>query len=214
MDIIKLFYDNRNDVQAEPMAKYMKNNFPFLGLKTPERRVLAKDFFSERKKDNEVDWDFIFKCYDLPEREFQYLAIGYLDKVIGLLKPADMENIEKLIVTKSWWDSVDSIAPIVGEICNSYPEVKDDILTKWIYSDNIWLNRASIIFQLGYKEKTDTKLLKKAILANSQTTEFFINKAIGWALREYSKTNKEWVKEFIENNNLSNLSVREGSKYL
>lgn len=214
MDIIKLFYDNRNDVQAEPMAKYMKNNFPFLGLKTPERRVLAKDFFSERKKDNEVDWDFIFKCYDLPEREFQYLAIGYLDKVIGLLTPADMENIEKLIVTKSWWDSVDSIAPIVGEICNSYPEVKDDILTKWIYSDNIWLNRASIIFQLGYKEKTDTKLLKKAILANSQTTEFFINKAIGWALREYSKTNKEWVKEFIENNNLSNLSVREGSKYL
>lgn len=214
MDIIKLFYDNRNDVQAEPMAKYMKNNFPFLGLKTPERRVLAKDFFSERKKDNEVDWDFIFKCYDLPEREFQYLAIGYLDKVIGLLTPADMENIEKLIVTKSWWDSVDSIAPIVGEICNSYPEVKDDILTKWIYSDNIWLNRASIIFQLGYKEKTDTKLLKKAILANSQTTEFFINKAIGWALREYSKTNKEWVNEFIENNNLSNLSVREGSKYL
>ena len=214
MDIIKVFYDNRNDAQAEPMAKYMKNNFSFLGLKTPERRVLAKDFFNEKKKDKEIDWDFIFKCYDLPEREFQYLAIGYLDRVNSLLTPDDMGNIEKLIVLKSWWDSVDSIAPIVGKICTRYPEVKDDIVAKWIHSDNIWLNRVSIIFQLGYKEKTDTGFLGKAILANSQTNEFFINKAIGWALREYSKTNKEWVRDFIENNKLSNLSVREGSKYI
>lgn len=214
MDIIKVFYDNRNDAQAEPMAKYMKNNFLFLGLKTPERRVLAKDFFNEKKKDKEIDWDFIFKCYDLPEREFQYLSIGYLDRVNSLLTPDDMGNIEKLIVLKSWWDSVDSIAPIVGQICTRYPEVKDDIVAKWIHSDNIWLNRVSIIFQLGYKEKTDTRFLGKAILANSQTNEFFINKAIGWALREYSKTNKEWVRDFIENNKLSNLSVREGSKYI
>lgn len=214
MDIIQVFYDNRNLEQARPMEKYMKDNFPFLGLKTPERRVLTKEFYNERKKDKTVDWEFIFKCYDLPEREFQYLVIGYLDRLKGLLKLDDMDNIEKLIVTKSWWDSVDSLAPIVGYINMKYPEIKEEIISKWIYSDNMWLKRVSIIYQLKYKEKTDTKFLERAILANSQTKEFFINKAIGWALREYSKTNKEWVREFIENNSLSNLSIREGSKYI
>ena len=95
-----------------------------------------------------------------------------------------------------------------------YPEVKKDYLTKWIESNNIWLNRVSIIFQLKYKEKTDIQFLSKAILSNSETNDFFINKAIGWALREYSKTNKEWVKNFIHKNTLHPLSVREGSKYL
>lgn len=214
MDIIQVFYENRNIQQSAPMAKYMKNNFPFLGLKTPERGMLAKEFFAERKKDKEIGWDFVFKCYDLPEREFQYLAIGYLDRVKNLLKPEDLDYIQKLIITKSWWDSVDSIAPIVGYISIRYPEIKEDIITKWIYDDNIWLNRVSIIFQLKYKDKTDTSFLANAILANRDTDEFFKNKAIGWALREYSKTNKEWVREFIENNSLSKLSVREGSKYL
>ena len=95
-----------------------------------------------------------------------------------------------------------------------YPEVKESIISRWIKSDNIWLNRISIIFQLKYKEKTDTEFLSRAIIHNSKTDEFFINKAIGWALREYSKTNKEWVKEFIKCNELSKLSVREGSKYI
>lgn len=214
MDVIQSFYDNKNEEQAVPMAKYMKNHFPFLGLKTPERRALAKEFFRERKKDKEIDWDFIFKCYELPEREFQYLAIGYMAKVVDLFTPEDMDKIEKLITTKSWWDSVDSINSIVGHIAMKYPEVKETTILKWMESDNIWLNRISIIFQLKYKEKTDTKFLEKAILTNANTDEFFINKAIGWALREYSKTNKDWVRGFIDNNQLSKLSVREGSKYI
>jgi 3-methyladenine DNA glycosylase AlkD len=125
-----------------------------------------------------------------------------------------METIEKLITTKSWWDSVDAINIVVGHIAMKYPEVKEGILSKWKKSDNIWLNRVSIVFQLKYKEKTDTEFLSKAILHNSKTDEFFINKAIGWALREYSKTNKEWVRNFIESHELSKLSVREGSKYI
>ena len=116
MDVIQSFYDNRNEEQAVPMAKYMKNKFPFLGLKKPERTALAKEFLKERKKDKEIDWDFIFKCYELPEREFQYLAIGYMAKVVDLFTPEDMDKIEKLITTKSWWDSVDSINSIVGHI--------------------------------------------------------------------------------------------------
>ena len=214
MYIFQVFYNSKNEENAYYMAKYMKDKFPFLGLKRPERVALSKEFLKLKKKDKEIDWEFIFKCYDMPEREFHYLAIDYMDKVKDLFMPNDMGNIEKLIMTKSWWDTVDYINKIVGYIAMKYPEVKDNIIRHWIYSDNIWLKRISIIFQLKYKEKTDKEFLKEAVLNNSRTDEFFINKAIGWALREYSKTNKEWVKDFIENNSLSNLSVREGSRYL
>ncbi|NLJ58803.1 MAG: DNA alkylation repair protein [Tissierellia bacterium] len=213
-EIIDIFYANRKEELAVPMAKYMKNNFPFLGIKTPERKALAKEFIKESKKLRKIDWDFIYKCFELPEREFQYLAISYLDAIKNLFSIEDMERIEELIMTKSWWDSIDSISPIVGHICLKIPETKDIYLDKWIYSDNIWLKRVSILFQLKYKEKTDTIFLRKAILNNSHTKEFFVDKAIGWALREYSKTNKEWVRNFINSNNLSKLSVREGSKYI
>ncbi len=214
MDIIQIFYNNKNEENAVPMAKYMKNKFPFLGLKKLERVALSKEFLKEKKKSKVVDWDFIFKCYELPEREFQYLAIDYMGKIADLFTPNDMEKIEKLITTKSWWDTVDPLSQIVGSIAMKYPETKETTLTRWMESDNIWLKRVSILFQLKYKGKTDTEFLKKAILTNANTNEFFINKAIGWALREYSKTNKEWVRNFIENHQLSKLSIREGSKYV
>ncbi len=214
VDVFKIFYKNRNQEQSEAMAKYMRNMFPFLGLKKPERSALSKEFLKIKKKDTRVDWDFIFKAYNMPEREFQYLAIDYMDRAKSLFTPDDMDKIEILLTTKSWWDTVDAINRTVGYIAMKYPEVREDIILKWMKADNIWLNRISIIFQLKYKDKTDTDFLSKAILHNSQTTEFFINKAIGWALREYSKTNKEWVKQFIENNSLSKLSIREGSKYI
>lgn len=212
--IIDLFYKNRNEELAVPMAKYMKNKFPFLGIKTPERKELYKEFINERKKEANVDWDFIYKCFELPEREFQYLAITYMDAVKKQFAVHDMERIKEFITNKSWWDTVDSISPIVGYICMKYPNIKEDVINSWIYSDNIWLKRVSILFQLKYKENTDTEFLTKAIINNSNTSEFFINKAIGWALREYSKTDKQWVKEFINDNNLSKLSVKEGSKYI
>jgi len=214
MDIFEIFYNNRNEENAFYMAKYMKNKFPFIGLKKPERIALSKEFLNSKMKEKSIDWDFIFECYDMPEREFHYLAIDYMDRIKDLFIPDDMENIEKLITTKSWWDTVDYLSRIVGYIAKKYPQVKDQTIQEWVYSKNIWLKRVSIIFQLKYKDRTDIEFLKKAILFNCQTEEFFIDKAIGWALREYSKTNKEWVREFIENNSLSKLSIREASKYL
>jgi len=214
MNIVELFYENKNEELAMPMAKYMKNKFPFLGIKKPEREELSRKFLKERKKDKEVDWNFIFKCYDLPEREFQYLAISYMDAVKKQFTVKDMDKIERVITTKSWWDSVDSISHIVGHICLKYKDAREKYVEKWIYSENIWLKRVSILFQLKYKEKTDTEFLAKAILNNSETDEFFVDKAIGWALREYSKTNKKWVSDFINNHKLSKLSIREGSKYI
>lgn len=214
MDIIKLFYESANEENQGPMSAYMKNKFPFLGLKKPERQVLSKDFLRAHKNVDKIDWAFIDKCWQLPEREFQYLAISYLDTVKDFLKQQDMARLEKYIEEISWWDSVDSISPLVGYVGLKYPSVKTDYISKWITEQSIWLKRVSIIHQLKYKEKTDLELLSRSIISNKETGEFFVDKAIGWALREYSKTDKAWVRKFMEDNQLSKLSVREGSKYI
>ncbi len=216
MDIFETFYAARNEADAAPMAAYMKNQFPFLGIKTPERRLHAKAFLKERKKDTEVDWAFVWKCYDLPEREFQYLSMAYLETVQECLTPDDIGHIERLITTKSWWDTVDTIDAFVGGLVLRYPELKKTLIPKWIESENIWCKRVSIDYQLRYKDKTDTDILGRAILNNTGTKEFFVDKAIGWALREYSKTDPEWVRRFVGENRgaLSPLSIREASKYI
>lgn len=214
VDVIKAFYDARNEYNSVPMAAYMKNQFPFLGLKKPMRQEICKKFIREWKRSNKIDWDFVWYCWGLPEREFQYLAISYLDTLRRLLTTEDLKKLGELIVDKPWWDTVDSIAPLAGVITLGDPKGKEAYISKWIFDDNIWLKRVSIIFQLKYKEKTDIDFLGRAIQYNSSTREFFVDKAIGWALREYSKTDKGWVKQFIESNDLSRLSVREGSKYL
>jgi 3-methyladenine DNA glycosylase AlkD len=214
MEIIKAFYESRNEVDSAPMAAYMKNQFPFLGLKKPARQEIYKEYVKGWKESKTIDWEFIWYCWRLPEREFQYLALSYLDAVGKLLKVDDLQRLEKLITDKSWWDTVDSISPLVGQIALSNPISKEEHIAKWIINENIWLKRVSILFQLKFKRNTDTEFLEKAIISNSLTREFFVDKAIGWALREYSKTDKEWVKKFIDSNELSRLSVREASKYL
>jgi 3-methyladenine DNA glycosylase AlkD len=126
-----------------------------------------------------------------------------------------MDRIKLLIINKSWWDSVDPLATnITGILCAKYPELVQSHILSWAKSDDIWLARVAVLFQLRYKENTDTELLTLIISKNSHNKEFFIAKAIGWALREYSKTNKEWVKLFLDCNILQPLSVREASKYL
>lgn len=188
---------NKNDENAYYMSKYMKFKFKYFGIKTPERKSLTKEFVKERAKE-EMNWDFVFWCFSQEEREYQYIALDYLDKVNNKLVKDDINNLERLILYKSWWDTVDSIAPIVGYLAKKYPEIKRGNLVNWIESSNIWLKRASIIFQLKYKNETDYEFLSHAIRSNNETGEFFVNKAIGWQLRELSKTNKEWVKIFIK----------------
>ena len=214
-EVIKMFYENRNDVDAEKMSAYMQNKFPFLGIKKPLSSSLQKEFIKQWKKTKEINWDFIFKLWDLPEREFQYFAIDLIVSLVNELQKNDINKIEKLIITKSWWDTVDILSTkAVGKICEKYSELKENTIINWSKSENMWLKRSAILFQLKYKEKTDTILLEKIIVENSNSDEFFINKAIGWALREYSKTDREWVRKFIQQNTLKPLSIREGSKYL
>lgn len=214
IDLIERFYQHSNPERAKDMAAYMKNKFPFLGISKPERTILARSFLASAKKAEIIDWALVERLWDLPEREFQYLAVDYLSALAKHLQKENIGNLKQLIARKSWWDTVDGLAPITGLLCSAYPELIESDIRKWSRDSSIWLKRAAILFQLKYKEETDTDLLGQIILENRDTNEFFINKAIGWALREYSKTNKEWVRIFIAANRLHSLSVREGSKYL
>ncbi|MGP7818644.1 DNA alkylation repair protein [Niallia sp. 01092] len=212
----KIFEPNRNEEQAIPMQKYMKDHFPFLGIKKPERSQLVKQFFqkSEILKDD-FQQEFVWALWQEPEREYHYTALDYIGKFLKQLEPSDLPLMEKLIMTKSWWDTVDGIASnAVGKIAAQFPKVISETIEGWAYGDHLWLQRASIIFQLKYKTATNEELLYRYMIQHADSKEFFIQKAIGWALREYSKTNPQSVRAFIDEHSLPKLSVREGSKYI
>ena len=198
-----------------PMEAGMRHQFPFLGIAGPERNSLYKKYFPEAKKTKIIDWDFVDTCWEKEPREYQYVAANYLKAMQTYLTKDDLPKLERLVVTKSWWDTVDILDRVVGSLVANHPEL-EEVLLKWSLSDNIWLRRVAIDHQLLRKEKTDVQLMEKILLNNLDQPEFFINKAIGWALRDYSKTNPEWVSSFIEKNKerMSELSIREASKYL
>ena len=213
-ELIKSFYANRDPQRAVGMAAYMKNQFSFLGISRPDRSLLQKDFIKRVRRQGEVDWQDVYRLWDLPEREFQYLALDYLVALKDSLQPEDIYHLQTLILMKSWWDTVDKLAAIpVGSICLHIPRWYRRLLP-WADSDNIWLARTAILYQLKFKSSTDTEVLSSIIEKNTNSKEFFINKAIGWALREYSKTDREWVREFVNTHTLAPLSIREASKYL
>lgn len=214
--LVSLFEQNRDEENAIPMQKYMKNHFPFLGIKTPLRRQLMRDFYKQTGiLKQELNLELVNQLWKKNEREYQYAAQDYLVRAIKKINSSHLSFIETLITTKSWWDTVDVLSPhLVGKIAKETPSVIEDKIEIWSYSNNMWLIRSSILFQLKYKEETNETKLYKHIKANAESKEFFIQKAIGWALREYSKTNPNSVRDFIRNTNLPKLSIREGSKYI
>ena len=213
--VVEKFKVNGNEENAKAMKAYLKDQFEFLGIKSPERKDLQKEFLKSIDKNSEINKVWILQLWNYQYREFQYIAMDYLIKLKKNLKEEHMELIEVLIVTNSWWDTVDILAShMVGELCRMYPNLIEKYILKWAVSENVWLRRTAIIYQIKYKETVDTRMLEYAICENMSDNEFFIRKAIGWSLREYSKVNKSWVKEFISKNKLSSLSAREASKYL
>ena len=161
------------------------------------------------------DPEVLRSLWAAPQREFHHSAIDIMQKQVRSINESDIALLEELIVTKSWWDTVDGLSSwIVGPYFLKFPKHKAEITDQWTVHDNMWLRRASIIFQLGYKEKTDTELLFRHIRLNLGSKEFFINKAIGWALREYAKTDAEAVMQFVSTTELSPLSRREAMKHL
>lgn len=212
---IAAFYVAADTEAARPMVAYMRDQFPYLGIPTPKRKALQKDLLKAAKKEASPDWDFINHCWSLSEREFQYLAIDYLIKIEKTFTADDISALKNLAVQKSWWDTIDGLDRIIGRITASFPTVKQ-IMLDWSLDDNFWLRRIAIDHQLTLKEQTDTVLLSRIIENNLGSTEFFINKAIGWSLRDYSKINPDWVREFVEahKSQMAALSIKEASKYL
>ncbi|KAB7707271.1 DNA alkylation repair protein [Bacillus aerolatus] len=212
--LVTMLEEHRNPENAIAMEKYMKGLFPFIGIRAPERKqISAKWLKSVGLIPNESLRPFITELWEVPEREYQYIALDYLVKKKQHLAATDIDLLEYLIVTKSWWDTVDTIAShLVGELFLKYPHFITERGGEWLQSENVWLKRTMILFQLKYKGQTDEQLLFSIIERTAHIKEFFIQKAIGWSLREYSKTNPDAVVHFIESHNLSNLAVREGLK--
>jgi len=212
-----LFEKNADPSQAAPMRRYMRDQFEYLGIKTPQSRGLMKGFISKHGLPpiDELD-PILHDLWSLPQREFQYVGLGLLDKSERKLPAKIIRTIEHLIVTKSWWDTVDVIAShTVGTHFRCFPEAREKYLSKWRASENIWLRRTTILFQLGYKKETDFDLLCDIIRENLGSDEFFINKAIGWSLRQYVYTDPNAVKKFVKaTKELNPLSRREALKNL
>lgn len=211
----ELFEKNANPANAGPMKKYMRDQFEYLGIKSSQFKALQADFIKQNGLPSITDLDVIVReLWDLPQREFQYLATSLIGKMETQLEADFITTLEHLITHKSWWDTVDTIAGHpVGIMFKRYPKVKAKYLKKWRKSDNFWLRRTTLLFQLAYKEETDFELLCELIKENLGSNEFFINKAIGWALRQYAWTNPSTVKKFVKaTKELHPLSRREALK--
>ncbi|MCL6603711.1 MAG: DNA alkylation repair protein [Paenibacillus sp.] len=209
--LINLLESQKDPQTAKAMSTYMRDHFPFLGIKSPQRREIVKEFLKVYPPEKE----WVSTLWNLPEREYQYTGLDILFKIKKKLEPKDLSLIEGFILNRSWWDTVDLLASnAAGYLLHNSPRLQLEYGEKWIQSENMWLNRTAILFQLHYKQDTDEDLLYRYILRHSDSPEFFLQKAIGWALREYSKTNAASVKDFVEKENLKPLSKREALKWI
>lgn len=205
----------RNDGNAAMMSSYMRDKFDFYGIHAVPRKDAYKDLLSIEKKNRIVDWIFLDTCWADEHREFQYLVADYLRAMQKFLTYDDVPRIERFIRSKQWWDTIDVLDKVVGNIAFVDSRI-NDLMSAWSQDDDFWVRRVAIDHQICRRQRTDTQLLEKIIVNNFGSKEFFINKAIGWSLRDYSKTDPEWVSAFIDKYRslMHPLSIREASKYL
>lgn len=203
----------RDSDRAVGMSRYVRDQFAFLGIPTGERRGLHKVALAGMPVPSETDLTGLAHgLYALPEREYQYVAVDHVVRHVRVCGPGFLAVARELITTKSWWDTVDGLpARVVGPLVQAHPALAAE-MDRWIEDDNIWLARTAILHQLTYKGRTDEARLFRFCERRAGDREFFIRKAIGWALREYSKTDPAAVQAFIAQNDteLSGLSKREG----
>lgn len=201
-----------NPGNARPMAAYMKDRFDFLGVKTPDRRTVTRALIRDR---HEAIIESAEALWALPFREYQYVACDLLDRHARHLPASALSRVLKLATGRSWWDTVDALAKTVGTIVRNHPALAQR-MEQLAASENMWLRRVAILHQLGAKQATDVERLFRICLLNAADPEFFIRKAIGWALRDYAYRDAAAVREFLERHRarLSPLTIREASKHL
>lgn len=209
------FQNNRSRELAVPMENYMKNHFPFYGIKTDKRRLIFKAIWQEHQDEVKQNGrEIALQLFAFKEREMHYCGIEILiENLKKNYQIEDIELIEKILTTNSWWDSVDTIAKyILGEYLIEFPNETKKVIQRFSDSDDMWLNRSAILFQLSYKQKTNADFLFRECIKHAHSKEFFIQKAIGWALREFGRFYPNEVKEFVKQNTLKPLSKKEALK--
>ena len=216
LPLSKAFQQHNNAINAEQMMAYMKGQYEYFGLKAPLRKELvqahksAYGLIPDEKKTEIVTW-----CWSQPQREYQYAAMDLLGRSAAKEKENILDLYQFMIVEKSWWDTVDFIASnLVGVYFQKFPNQIPARTSLWMDSGNMWLQRTCLLFQLKYKKTLNTDLLASFIAPLAGSGEFFIRKAIGWILREYSKTDPGYVTDFVAKNKLSGLSEREAMRII
>jgi 3-methyladenine DNA glycosylase AlkD len=209
------FAQYANADNALAMTAYMKNHFQYFGIKAPDRKAGLKQFLTKNAPPQYSDiLEIVWELYKLPQRELHYCAIEILEKTNKNWQKQDIVFFEKIITTHAWWDTVDFISThIIGVYFQKYPDQIYSITERWMGSSNMWLQRVCLIFQLKYRQQTNTVLLFDYINRLKGSNEFFIQKAIGWSLRQYARTNPQLIKDFVENTPLKPLSKREALKH-
>jgi 3-methyladenine DNA glycosylase AlkD len=205
-------------IRATQMEAYLKNKFPFYGVMSTPRKAILKnwkeEFTQEISPATKRDW--VMQMWDADPREYQLMAIDWMIHwPVKEIEINDIHLLETLITEKSWWDSVDSLAShMVGKFAKKFPKQMDEVLKQWENHDSFWIHRTCLIYQLKFKETTDLERLKYYIGKFKSNKEFFIQKAIGWSLREVSKWNPHWVKQTVLEEELKGLAYREAMKYV
>jgi len=216
LTLTRKFEERADPARAIHLKAYMRDQFEFYGLSSPERSVIFREIFAAAKSFSQPEIvEIIEETWSLPQREYQYFGMELADRHIKKMNHHFFEQIELMITRKSWWDTVDMIAAhLAGTLFLQFPDMIPECTGKWMNSGNIWLQRSALLFQLKYKSKTNPDLLFRLIQQLSVHPDFFIRKAIGWALREYSKTNPEAVMDFVDIHQLSPLSKKEALKWV
>ena len=218
--------------RAVGMAAYMRDQFEFFGIAAAPRKEAVKEIIAKRS----LDWDFVFALWAHPKRECQYVAVDHLRR--QKLTIADLEQLQELVKTKSWWDTVDHLAKCAGTALvpgsrgrGKEPNSLNDassaraLMLEWAEAENMWTRRIAILCQLSFGTTTDIQLLREVIESNlgadaAYSSEFFITKAIGLALRDFARHDPKWVLEFVDEHHpnsalpLAKLSTKEALKYL
>ncbi len=217
-EIIEEFRKRSNSEYAEKMSTYMRGQYEYFGLKSDQRKEIQKLFFGRMNTEieHEKRWEFVRELWENPQRELLYFAMDWVNTFKPkTLKKEDIREIHFLLTNKSWWDSVDILASnILGKYHLQFPVNQSEWLSDWRLSENFWLRRSCMIYQLKFRDKTDFELLKSLIKENLLDKEFFIQKAIGWTLRQYGKFQPVLVVEFIEQENIQGLARREALKLI
>lgn len=206
------------DPEKEPqMVAYMKDNFAFLGVTSPIRKALEKPLMAvARTADPDDVLDVADLCWDQDEREFQHVGCALLRARAKTFHADDLDRLHRFITTKSWWDTIDALAAHpVGTLVMNFPELGATMDT-WIDDDNMWVARVAILHQLRFKEALNEDRLFGYVEKRAADTEFFIRKALGWALRDYARVAPDAVREFVRTHHdeLSGLTRREAMKHL